>query len=59
MVVGMSLYSQIREAYISGESQRSISKRLGVSRPTVKRTAGDPQCPVSERNIFALRVLSV
>ena len=37
MVVGMSLYSQIREAYISGESQRSIAKRLGVSRPTVKR----------------------
>lgn len=37
MVVGMSLYSQIREAYISGESQRSIAKRLGVSRPTVKK----------------------
>ena len=37
MVVGMSLYSQIREAYIAGESQRSIAKRLGVSRPTVKK----------------------
>lgn len=37
MVVGMSIYSQIREAYISGESQRSIAKRLGVSRPTVKK----------------------
>lgn len=37
MVVGMSLYSQIREAYISGESQRSIAKRLGASRPTVKK----------------------
>lgn len=37
MVVGMSLYSQIREAYISGESQRSIAKRLGISRQTVKK----------------------
>ena len=37
MVVGMSLYAQIREAYISGESQRSIARRLGVSRPTVKK----------------------
>lgn len=37
MVVGMSLYSQIREAYTSGESQRSIAKRLGVSRQTVKK----------------------
>ena len=33
----MSLYSQIREAYISGESQRSIAKRLGISRQTVKK----------------------
>jgi transposase len=37
MVVEMSLYSQIREAYTSGESQRSIAKRLGVSRQTVKK----------------------
>ncbi len=37
MVVGMSLYSQIREAYVSGESQRSIAKRLGISRQTVKK----------------------
>lgn len=37
MVVGMSLYSQIREAYTSGESQRSIAKRLGVSRTAVKK----------------------
>lgn len=37
MVVGMSLYSQIREAYTSGESQRLIAKRLGVSRQTVKK----------------------
>ena len=33
----MSLYSQIREAYISGESQRSIARRLKVSRQTVKK----------------------
>ena len=31
MVVGMSLCSQTREAYIAGESQRSIAKRQGVS----------------------------
>ena len=45
MVVGMSLYSQIREAYISGESQRSIAKRLGVSRPTVKKYCGGAIMP--------------
>ena len=37
MVVGMELYSQIREAYLSGESQRSIAQRLEVSRQTVKK----------------------
>lgn len=37
MVVGMELYSAIREAYISGESQRSIAERLGISRQTVKK----------------------
>ncbi len=37
MVVGMSLYSQIWEAYVSGESIRSIAKRLGISRQTVKK----------------------
>ena len=29
MIVGMSLYSEIREAYTSGESQRSIAQRQG------------------------------
>lgn len=37
MIVGMSLYSEIREAYTSGESQRSIAQRLGISRQTVKK----------------------
>ena len=37
MIVDMSLYSQIREAYTFGESQRSIANRLGVSRQTVKK----------------------
>ena len=45
MVVGMSLYSQIREAYTSGESQRSIAKRLGVSRQTVKKYCGGATMP--------------
>ena len=54
MVVGALLYLQIREAYIAGESQRSISKRLGISRPTVKKYCEG----VSGRRIFVLRELS-
>lgn len=47
MVLGMSLYSQIREAYISGESQRSIAKRLGVqtNRKEVLRRSNYARCP--------------
>lgn len=37
MVVGMELYSEIRQAYLSGESQRSIAQRLGISRQSVKK----------------------
>lgn len=37
MVIGMEIYSEIRRAYLSGESQRSIANRLGVSRQTVKK----------------------
>ena len=43
MVVGMSLYSQIREASTSGGSQRFIAKRLGISRQT-RSTAREQQC---------------
>lgn len=52
MVVGMSLYSQIREAYISGESQRSIAKRLGVSRPTVKKYCEGAVMPGVRKDYF-------
>ena len=37
MVVGMDLYSEIRQAYLSGESQRSIARRLEISRQSVKK----------------------
>ena len=37
MVAGMELYSEIRQAYLSGESQRSIAQRLGISRQSVKK----------------------
>ena len=37
MIIEVDLYSQIRLLYTDGESQRSISKRLGISRQTVKK----------------------
>lgn len=37
MIVEMDLYYKIRALYNEGESQRSIAKRLGVSRQTVKK----------------------
>ena len=37
MVIGMDLYEEIRQGYITGESQRSMARRLGVSRQTVKK----------------------
>ncbi len=37
MIIGMDIYSAIRKRYTEGESIRSISKSLGVSRPTVKK----------------------
>lgn len=37
MVIGMEIYSEIRTAYLSGASQRSVANRLGISRQTVKR----------------------
>lgn len=57
MVVGMSLYSQIQGAYISDESQRSIAKRLGISRQTVKKYCEVEIMPGIRKEY--LRVLSV
>lgn len=37
MIVEVDLYYQIRSLYNEGESIRSIARRLGVSRPTVKK----------------------
>ena len=54
MVVGMSLYSQIREASTSGGSQRFIAKRLGISRQT-RSTAREQQCPEPPKSICVLR----
>jgi len=35
--VEMDMYKDIRKSYLEGESQRSIARRLGISRPTVKK----------------------
>lgn len=37
MIIEVDLYSQIRTLYEEGESQRSIAKRLGIARQTVKK----------------------
>lgn len=37
MIIEVDMYSQIRTLYEEGESQRSIAKRMGISRQTVKK----------------------
>lgn len=37
MVINMDIYAEIRKAYNCSESQRSVAKRLGISRQTVKK----------------------
>ena len=37
MIIEMDLYAEIRRRYLDGESIRSISKVLGISRQTVKK----------------------
>lgn len=37
MIIEMDLYAEIRRRYLDGESVRSISKVLGISRQTVKK----------------------
>ena len=37
MIIEVDIYSQIRTLHTEGESQRSIAKRLGISRQTVKK----------------------
>ena len=37
MIIEVDLYSRIRTLYEEGESQRSIARRLGISRQTVKK----------------------
>ena len=37
MVIGMELYADIRKRYLDGESIRSISRVLGISRQTIKK----------------------
>lgn len=53
MIVGMPLYAQIREAYTSGESQRTIAKRLGVSRQTVKKYCEGATMPGVRKKVSA------
>lgn len=54
MVVGMSRYSQIREAYTSGASQRSIAGRLRVSRQTVKKYCEGAAMPPRPKAVVQL-----
>ncbi len=37
MIIEVDIYSQIRTLHTEGESQRSIAKRLGITRQTVKK----------------------
>lgn len=37
VIIEVDLYARIRTLYTEGESQRSIAKRLGISRQTVKK----------------------
>ncbi len=37
VIIEVDIYSKIRTLYTEGESQRSIAKRLGISRQTVKK----------------------
>lgn len=36
-MIEMDIYKEIRRAYLQGESQRSIARRLGIARQTVKK----------------------
>lgn len=47
----MDIYKEIRTSHINGESQRSIARRLGVSRPTVKKYCEGSAYP-GERKIY-------
>lgn len=37
MIIEMDLYAEIRKRHLNGESDRSISRNLGISRQTVKK----------------------
>ena len=37
MVIGMELYAEIRKRYLDGESIRSISRVMGISRQTIRK----------------------
>ena len=45
MKIEMDMYAQIRKMYNDGESQRSIAKRLGISRQTVKKYCAGETTP--------------
>lgn len=50
MKIEMDLYAQIRRLYKEGESQRSIAKKLGISRQTVKKYCEGATTPEVRKN---------
>lgn len=48
----MDMYKDIRKSYLKGESQRSIARRLGISRQTVKKYCEGSTHP-DERKSYA------
>ncbi|QNO13305.1 IS21 family transposase [Alkalicella caledoniensis] len=50
MKIEVDIYKEIRMGALRGESQRSIAKRLGISRPTVKKYYDGSSHPESRKS---------
>jgi transposase len=49
-MIEMDIYKEIRRAYLQGESQRSIARRLGIARQTVKKYYKGETHPEERKN---------
>lgn len=58
MVITVDVYKEVRQRWLNGESQRSISRVLGISRNTVKKYCEGSNVPW-ERKDYAARSPSV